>query len=84
MERRQVDRHEMESMHIHFKLSMKKMKQRQIESNNKIQERDAQILQTTNRILCLEKLNGDKDLEIISVKQEIKEIRETISTCDYR
>ena len=36
MERRQLDLHEKEYIHTHFKLVMKEMKQKQIESNDKI------------------------------------------------
>ena len=69
MERRQLDLHEREYMHTHFRLAMKEvkeMKRKQIESNDKIE--------------LLEKSSVDKELEIISAKKEIKEIIENIST----
>ena len=47
MERRQTDTHEREFFHIHFKLSMTDIKQKQTES--------------TNKIAILEKQNSDKD-----------------------
>ena len=66
MGRRQLDLHEREYMHTHFRLAMKAMKQKQIESNDKIK--------------LLEKSSVDKDLEIISAKKEIKGLIEIIST----
>ena len=61
MERRQLDLHEKESIHTHFRLAMKEMKQKLTESNDKIN--------------YFEKLSADKDLEINLVKKEIKEFR---------
>ena len=66
MERRQLDLHEREYMHTHFRLAIKAMKQKQIESNDKIK--------------LLEKSSVDKNLEVISAKKEIKELIEIIST----
>ena len=60
MERQKLDFHEKESIHIHFKLSLsetKEMKQRQVESSNKI--------------LVLEEANASKDLEIKQLKKAI-------------
>ena len=64
MERRQLDLHEREYMHTHFRLAMKEIKQKQIESDNKIK--------------VLEKLSAEKDLENISIKKEMKQ-SETLS-----
>ena len=61
MERRQLDLHEREYMHTHFRLAMKEMKRKQMESNDKIK--------------LLEKSSVDKDLEIISAKDEIEELK---------
>ena len=72
MERRQLDLHEREYMHTHFRLTMKEMKRKQIEST---ELKDAQILQANNKINCLEKLSAVKDSEIISVNKEIKELK---------
>ena len=80
MERRQLDLHEREYMHTHFRLAMKEMKQKQMESNNKIkllakentELKETQIFQA-NKINCLEK----QDTEL---KNEIKELKEIIST----
>ena len=75
MERRQLDLHEREYMHTHFRLAMKELKRKQIEST----ELKAQILEANNKINCLEKLSAVKDSEIISViNKEIKELK-TIS-----
>ena len=74
MERRQLDIHEREYMHTHFRLAMKEMKRKHIEST---ELKDAQILQA-NKIDCLEKLSAVKDSEILSVSKEIKEM-ETLS-----
>ena len=74
MERRQLDLHEREYMHTHFRLAMKEMKRKHIEST---ELKDAQILQA-NKIDCLEKLSAVKDSEILSVNKEIKEM-ETLS-----
>ena len=57
MERRHTDTHEREFLHIHFKLSMTEMKQKQIES--------------TNRIVVLEKQNSEKDLQIASLTKTL-------------
>ena len=61
MERRQLDLHEKEYIHTHFRLAMKEMKQKLTESNDKIK--------------YLEKLSADKDLEINLFKKEIKEFQ---------
>ena len=71
MERRQLDLHEREYMHTHFRLAMKEMKRKQIEST---ELKDAQILQA-NKINFLEKLSAVKDSEILSVNKEIKELK---------
>ena len=72
MERRQLDLHEREYMHTHFRLAMKEMKRKQIEST---ELKDAQILEANNKINCLEKLSAVKDSEILSVNKEIKELK---------
>ena len=72
MERGQLDLHEREYMHTHFRLAMKEMKRKQIEST---ELKDAQILEANNKINCLEKLSAVKDSEIISVNKEIKELK---------
>ena len=65
MERRQLDLHEREYMHTHFRLAMKEMKRKQIEST---ELKDAQTLQANNKINCLEKLSVVKDSEIKELK----------------
>ena len=72
MERRQLDLHEREYMHTHFRLAMKEMKRKQIEST---ELKDSQILEANNKINCLEKQITEKNWEIISVKKEINELR---------
>ena len=57
MERRQTDTHEREFFHIHFKLSMTDIKQKQTES--------------TNKIAILEKQNSDKDIQIASLTKAL-------------
>ena len=57
MERGQTDTHEREFFHIHFKLSMTDIKQKQTES--------------TNKIAILEKQNSDKDLQIASLTKAL-------------
>ena len=74
MERRQIDSHDRESIHTHFKLAMKGMEQKLSES---IELRDARILHENINIKSLEKSSLDKDSEIISVKKEIKELKQT-------
>ena len=71
MERRQLDLHEREYMHTHFRLAMKGMKRKQLEST---ELKETQILQA-NKINCLEKLSAVKDSEILSVNKEIKELK---------
>ena len=72
MERRQLDLHEREYMHTHFRLTIKEMKRKQIEST---ELKETQILEANNKINCLEKLSAVKDSEIISVNKEIKELK---------
>ena len=75
MKRRQLDLHEREYMHTHFRLAMKEvkeMKRKQLEST---ELKDAQILEANNRINFLEKLSAVKDSEILSVNEEIKELK---------
>ena len=81
MERRHTDTHEKEFLHIHFKLSLTEMKQKQIESANNldaanekiaVQEESlklsrAELNAATKRIAILEKQNSDKDLQIASL-----------------
>ena len=74
MERRQLDLHEREYMHTHFRLAMKAMKRKQTELKkentelkNELRElKDNQILEVNDKIKCLEKQN--------------KELKENIST----
>ena len=83
MERRQLDLHEGEYMHTHFRLAMKEMKRKQIESSDKIKMlekentdlKETQISEANNKINCLEKLSAVKDSEIISINKEIKELK---------
>ena len=72
MERRQLDLREGEYMHTHFRLAMKAMKRKHIEST---ELKDSQILEANNKINCLEKLSAVKDSEILSVNKEIKELK---------
>ena len=53
MERRHTDTHEREFLHIHFKLSLTKT--------------ELKLIESTNRIVVLEKLNSDKDQIIASM-----------------
>ena len=83
MERRQLDLHEREYMHPHFRLAMKEMKRKQTELNDKMKLlekentdlKETQIFEANNKINCLEKLSAVKDSEIISVNKEIKELK---------
>ena len=76
MERRQLDLHEGDYIHTHFRIAMKEMKEKQSESNV---SKDAQLLQANHRIQYLEQLSVDKDLEITSVKKEIKRLTAALS-----
>ena len=69
MERRQLDLHEREYMYTHFRLAMKEMKQKQLESGDKIQ--------------VLEEHISNKNLQISLAKSEITQLKETISTLVY-
>ena len=69
MDRRQLDLHEKEYIHTHFRLAMKEMKQKLIESD---QLRAAQVLQGNNKIKCLE-------IQCSELKDELRELKETIS-----
>eukprot|EP00800_Vazella_pourtalesii_P021558 TRINITY_DN807_c1_g1_i5.p1 TRINITY_DN807_c1_g1~~TRINITY_DN807_c1_g1_i5.p1 ORF type:complete len:309 (+),score=85.60 TRINITY_DN807_c1_g1_i5:473-1399(+) len=64
MERRQTDTHEREFFHIHFKLSMTDIKQKQTDSTE-------QLNAYANRIAILEKQNSDKDLQIASLTKAL-------------
>ena len=83
MERRQLDLHEREYVHTHFRLAFEEMKRKQMESNYKMKLlekenkdlKDSQILEANNKINCLEKLSAIKDSEIISINKEIKELK---------
>ena len=57
MERRHTDTHEREFLHVHFKLSMIRMEQKQNES--------------TDRIAILEKQNSEKDVRIASLTETL-------------
>ena len=73
MEMRQLDLHEKEYIHTHFRLAMKGMKgmkRKQIESD---ELKDTQIFQANNKIQCLEK-------QCFELKDELGELKETIST----
>ena len=83
MDRRQLELHEREYMHTHFRLAMKEMKRKQMESNDKMkllenentELKETQIFKANNKINCLEKLSAVKDSEIISINKEINELR---------
>ena len=70
MEMRQLDLHEKECIHAHFRLAMKGMKRKQIESDKL---KDTQIFQANNKIKCLER-------QCSELKNELGELKETIST----
>ena len=83
MERRQLDLHEREYMHTHFRLALNEIKRTQIESNYKMKLlekeytnlKETQILEANNKINCLEKFSAIKDSEIISINKEIKDLK---------
>ena len=95
VERRQLDLHEREYMHTHFRLAMKEMKQKQMESNNKIkllakentELKETQIFQA-NKINCLEKQDTELK-EIISnlvsggLEWKIKGVKQKIEKKEY-
>ena len=69
MERRQLDLHEKECIHTHFRLAMKGMKRKQIESDKL---KDTQIFQANNKIKCLER-------QCSELENKLGELKETIS-----
>ena len=80
MERRQLDLHEREYMHTHFRLAIKEMKRKQTESNDKIK-----LLEKENKELKNE-LGELKDNQILvndkikCLEKQNRELKETIST----
>ena len=64
MERRHTDSHEREFLHIHFRLSMTEMKQKQNELTKL-------LTAATDKIEILEKQNSDKDLQIASLSKTL-------------
>ena len=75
MERRHTDTHEREFLHIHFKLSMTKAEQKQIESTQRLQHNlhaaNAELNAATKRITILEQQNSEKDLQIASLTETL-------------
>ena len=68
MERRHTDTHEREFLHVHFKLSMADMNQKQHESTQCLQH---ELSIANDRIAILEKQNLDKDIQIASLTTTI-------------
>ena len=99
MERRQLDLHEREYMHTHFRLAMKEvkeMKRKQTELKNEFGElKDNQIFEVNDKIKCLEKQNtelkeiisnlvsGGLELKIKGVKQKIEKKEDIYSDPFY-
>ena len=86
MERRHLDLHEREAMHIHFNLSMKEMKRNQTESNGQIlflvklnAELKNNLTLANNKIKSLEQLALAKDLEVTLLRKEIAVSVESVS-----
>ena len=75
-ERRQLDFHEREAMHIHFNLSMLEMKQNKTEMNFL----SDQLSEATDRIESLEKESAEKEYQIVSLESEFKESAEAVSS----
>ncbi|KAI6661281.1 TNF receptor-associated factor 4-like [Oopsacas minuta] len=71
MERKEMDLHEREFMHIHFRLSMTDMKQKQIQTSQELDR-------ATERIIFLE--NESKTKELSKVNSELKSIIEVLSS----
>ena len=72
MERRQLDLHEKEYIHTHFRLAMKgmeEMKRKQIESD---ELKDTQIFQANFKIHCL-------DQKCLELENKLGQLKETIS-----
>ena len=82
MKRRQLDLHEREYMHTHFRLAIKEMKQKQIESSDKIQ-----FLQKQNALLTealsSTLVSGQLEWKIKGVKQKIEKKEDTYSDPFY-
>ena len=81
MERRQLDLHEREFIHIHFKLSMKELreiKQMQIESNNKIELLETQNAELKESI-STHVSTGRLEWKVKGVKQKIGNKENTLS-----
>ena len=66
-EKRHLDTHEREFLHIHFKLSMTKMEHKLVKSTHNLDTVNAELNAATKRIAVLEKQNSNKDLQIASL-----------------
>ena len=89
MERRQLDFHEREYMHLHFRLAMKEMKGKQIESTDKIELLDKENIELKNELEELKetistlKSTGQLEWKIKAVKQKIGEKKTSYSDPFY-
>ncbi|KAI6650763.1 TNF receptor-associated factor 6-like isoform X3 [Oopsacas minuta] len=65
MERKEMDLHEREFMHIHYRLSMSDMKLKQVETSKLLQDK---LDKATERIALLENENESKPKDLLKVK----------------
>ena len=78
MERRQLDLHEREYMHTHFRLAIKEMKEKQVELNDRIKLLEEQNIELKNELEELKETvstlvsTGQLEWKIKGVKQEIE------------
>ena len=89
MERRQLDFHEREYMHTHFRLTMKEMKEKQVESTDKIKLLDKENMELKNELeefketISTLKSTGQLEWKIKGVKQKIEKKEKTCSDPFY-
>ena len=89
MERRQLDLHEREYMHTHFRLAMKEMKEKQVESTDKIKLLEEENMEFKNELeefketISTFKSTGQLDGKITGVKQNIEKKEDTCSDPFY-
>ena len=79
MQRGQLDLHEREFMHTHFKLATRDMHLKFQLKQTEIKEIDSQLLQTNEEIRSMEDTSAAKGLMIDLITKDLSELRETVS-----
>ena len=86
MERRLLDLHERDSMHIHFKLAMKEMRSQLIEANTKIASKDVEICsikKDLKEVIEFFSPHGRLEWKIEGIRQKIEDNADVYSEPFY-